>query len=449
MVDGPPVSALIEFWARNVRSYRDEVVLSMEATRVANRDVVRTVRTAAAAPERILPVAGVFGANASGKSAILKALWDMKVLVLSSFRRGGHGADTTRVPFLLDADCREQSSAYGVELVLDGIRWRYGFELDDHRVTSEFAVYYPKGREAVAFERDNGALSFGRAFRGVERAIRPLLRDNALLLSTLGAVDLNPATPLFGWFEDNLMLADSETRDVRSGFTARAAKAEAYRSRVLDLLRAADLGVVDAEVVRADAATVERVREAYRLLRGLPTDDAPADEWSAEDALIDQKVEQVVLAHRTRDGAIRLSPKDESTGTQVWVGLLMPILAALEHGHVLLIDELDGSLHPLLVERIVEMFQSPRTNRRCAQLIFNAHDINLLGLPQPVELGRDQIWLAEKAEDGGTGIRSVAEYKARRDESIARRYLRGRYGGVPRLDDAGFAHALRQASNDT
>ena len=127
----------------------------------------------------------------------------------------------------------------------------------------------------------------------------------------------------------------------------------------------------------------------------------------------------------------------------------MPILATLKLGQVLLIDELDGSLHPLLVERIVEMFQSPKTNPRCAQLIFNAHDINLLGLPEPVELGRDQIWLAEKAEDGGTRIRSLAEYKARRDESIARRYLRGRYGGVPRLDDARFPDALRPASSDT
>jgi len=127
----------------------------------------------------------------------------------------------------------------------------------------------------------------------------------------------------------------------------------------------------------------------------------------------------------------------------------MPILTVLEDGLVLLIDELDGSLHPLLVERIVEMFQSPKTNPRCAQLVFNAHDINLLGLSQPVELGRDQIWLAEKAEHGATQIRSLAEYKTRRDESIARRYLRGRYGGIPRLDNAGFSHALRQASSDT
>ena len=451
MVDEAPVSALIEFWARNVRSYRDEVVLSMEATRLANRDVVRIVQTAAAVPEQVLPVAGVFGANASGKSAILSALWDMRVHVITSFRSGGHGTGTTRVPFLLDADCRERPSEYGVELVLDGVRWRYGFQLDDHRVTSEFAVYYPKGREALAFERENGALSFGRAFRTVERAIRPLLRENALLLSTLGAAHVSPVTALFGWFEDNLMLADSETRDLRAGLTARAAKGEPYRAQVLDLLRAADLGVVDAEVVRADAATVDRVRQAYRVMRGLPPDESepPPEEWPDEERLIDVKVEQVLLAHRGRDGAVRLSPRYESIGTQVWISLLLPILKALENGLVLLIDELDGSLHPLLVERIVEMFQSPKTNPRCAQLIFNAHDVNLLEASEPVQLGRDQIWLAEKAEDGGTHIRALAEYKTRRDESIPRRYLRGRYGGVPRLDDAGFAHALRHASTET
>ena len=448
MGDAEPGNALIEFWARNVRSYRNEVVLSMEATRLANKDVVRSVRTAAATPERVLPVAGVFGANASGKSAILNAMSDMKVLVLRSFRGGGHGTGTTRVPFLLDPECKQRPSEFGVELVLDGVRWRYGFEVDDRCVTNEFAVYYPRGREALAFERDGGDISFGRALRGVERAIRPLLRDNALLLSTLGAVDVNPLTPLFGWFENNLMLADSETRELRAVLTAHAAKRDPYRARVLELLRAADLGVVGAEVVRADDETVGRVRKAHRVMQGMPVDASipDHDQMAGEDAMLAITVEQVLLAHRGRDGNVSLSPRYESIGTQVWVSLLMPILTVLEHGLVLLIDELDGSLHPLLVEQIVGMFQSPEMNPRCAQLIFNAHDVNLLGLSESAELGRDQIWLAEKAEDGATQIRSVAEYKARRDESLGRRYLRGRYGGVPRLDPAAFGHALRHES---
>lgn len=164
-------------------------------------------------------------------------------------------------------------------------------------------------------------------------------------------------------------------------------------------------------------------------------DDAGDDEFLIED--------MVQLSHRSKDGAITLDPGFESIGTQVWVGLIGPVLDALYRGAVLLVDELDASLHPLLVRRLVELFQSPRTNPRCAQLIFNAHDIALLEEYQPYELGRDQIWLAEKGDDGASRISSLADYRARRDKSIGRRYLRGRYGSIPRLTPAGFDRAVR------
>ena len=119
-------------------------------------------------------------------------------------------------------------------------------------------------------------------------------------------------------------------------------------------------------------------------------------------------------------------------------------MRALDDGDVLLIDELDGSLHPLLVEQIVALFQSPRTNPRCAQLVFNAHDVHLLANSELTKLGRDQVWTTEKDDDGASRMHSIAEYKARGDESLGRRYLRGRYGGIPRLNPAMFDLAVRE-----
>ena len=201
----------------------------------------------------------------------------------------------------------------------------------------------------------------------------------------------------------------------------------------MELLRAADLGLTDAEVVEPDAEMLERLRMAVRVIR---------DEQIGDDEI---EIEEIVqLSHRGKDRTIVLDPVFESIGTQVWVGLIGPVLHALDRGTVLLVDELDASLHPLLVGRLVDLFQSPRTNPRCAQLIFNAHDITLLEGYQPCELGRDQIWLAEKGDDGASRIFSLAAYRARRDESIGRRYMRGRYGAIPRLSSAGFDRAARR-----
>lgn len=272
----------------------------------------------------------------------------------------------------------------------------------------------------------------GAAFRSIGKAIRPLLRENALLLSIIGAIEDERVAPLFNWWQSNFLLATSDNRAVRAAFTARLINADAKGNRVLELLRAADLGLTDAEVVEPGAEMLERLRMAVRLIRDEEIGDEEID------------IEEVVqLSHRGKDGTLVLDPVFESIGTQVWVGLVGPVLDALDRGTVLLVDELDASLHPLLVRRLVELFQSPRTNPRCAQLIFNAHDIALLEAHQPYELGRDQIWLAEKSDDGASRIFSLADYRARRDESIGRRYMRGRYGGIPRLTPAGFDRAVR------
>jgi len=436
-MDDGKASALVAFWAKNARCFRDEVVLSMAATRMANRAVVREIPTASVTPERVLPVAGVFGANASGKSAILAAIGDMRTLVNRSFRDGTRDTELPRVPFLLDDHCPLQPSEYGVEVILNGVLWRYGFELGDHRIVREFAVHYPKGREALVFEREQADAKFGPPFRETGKAVGPLQRPNALLLSTIGAIHDNPISPLFDWFRDNLVLVDSDTLGWRTVLTGELADDEAYRNRVLDLLRAADLGIADANLEGMDEETAERARRALRIM--LETVEEPDDDT---ERFIDAHLKEVRLVHSGVGGTFTLDAEYESVGTRVWLGLIGFVLRALDDGRVLLIDELDGSLHPLLVEQLVALFQSAGTNRHCAQLVFNAHDVHLLSISKPTRLGRDQIWTVEKDGDGASRMQSVAEYKARGDEALGRRYLQGRYGGIPRLNRGTFDLAV-------
>ena len=432
--------ALVAFRAVNARSYRDEVELSLQATRFSNPEVVRGVRTAAAAPVDVLPVAGVFGANASGKSTILGAVSDMRRLVRTSFRDGSKGTPISRAPFLLDRESEARPTSYEVEVILKGVLWRYGFEVDDTRVRSEYATYYPKGRPALVFERENEDVTFGPTFRSTGRATRQLLRDNALLLSTVGAANEEQIAPLFHWFRSNLALADSGSRRERSVLTGAFAQDPDNHARVLELLRAADLGLTDMAVVEPDEDTVARFGRAVRVLR----DDASESELSPlERAAIDLAVHEIHLSHVAKGGALPLDPSHESLGTQVWVGLIGPLLQALDEGSVLLVDELDASLHPLLVLQFVRLFQDPATNPRLAQLVFNAHDISLLDMDSPYELGRDQIWLTEKQPDSATAIYSLADFRRRKDEAFSRRYLRGRYGAIPQLTPSSFERAVR------
>jgi len=155
------------------------------------------------------------------------------------------------------------------------------------------------------------------------------------------------------------------------------------------------------------------------------------------------------LVHRGPDGDVPMDLHVESLGTQVWFGLVGPVVHALRTGAVLLADELDASLHPVLVHELVRLFQQPETNPRGAQLVFNAHDVTLLGDSGDRLLGRDQIWFTEKLNSGATRLYPLSDLDPRKDEAIGKRYLRGRYGGIPIVAPADFDHVAELATAGT
>ena len=434
-----PLSALLSFTAENVRSYRDKVHLSLLATRMSGEEIARELPTASARIVRVLPAAGVFGANASGKTTILRALADMRDLVMSSFRRGGEGSGVDRRPFLLDAGSRDRPSRFEVDLILREVRWLYGLEIDDERILHEYAYYFPRGRQSLVFQRGVDGIEFGPRFRMTGKSLRRLVRENALVLSVAGAAADEEIGPLFSWFQRNLLLADLTTRGIRAAHTADMLESDDHRFRVLDLLLAADLGLSNLERAPVDSDFADRMRRALRILRGIEGDSDTPDDGDFVVA------EFIRLAHRGDGDDVVFDPQDESEGTLVWVGLIGPVLDALDRGDVLLTDELDASLHPHLVQRLVGLFQDPSTNPGCAQLIFNSHDVTVLGDSEARALERDQIWFTEKDLSGATKLIQLADYRPRRDEALQRRYLQGRYGGVPFLDPEDFARSTRRS----
>lgn len=418
-------SALLTFTVENTLSYRGETELSLAATRLAEKAARRDLHLAGRKyPVGVLPAAGVFGANASGKSAILECMDVMRGAVLNSFH-GRDGISSFYRPFALDPHTREQPSSYAVDLIIDGVRWQYGFEINDRRVLEEYAFYFPKGRQALVFNRTGDGLDFGAPLQFSDiRVLEKLSKKDALVLSVAGAIENVILLPLFDWFEHNYFYITPQNFDHRASHTASMLQDEVYKKRLLSLIRLADLGITGIRRTEPDPDMTDRLKRALRILEGEEDNNE-----QGEILLLDE----FKLEHQGDTISVELEPRYESAGTLTWISMIGPILQILEEGSVLLIDELDGSLHPDLVAVLINLFQDPSTNPHCAQIIFNTHDMTILNRHHS-RLGRDQIWFTEKDSRGVSKLYSLAEFRTRKEEDPYISYLKGRYGALPVLD---------------
>ena len=423
------------------RSFRDRVSLSLEAQTTANPTVVRDVLWREDGKTlRVLPSAGVFGANASGKSVLLKVMHDLRRLVLTSFRNADPMGSVDRTPFLLDGASRDAPTEIEIDFIVGGVRHRYGCVVDDVRVLGEWAVRLPHGREQHLFQRTGMDVVLGPSVRADGRPTVPLLRENALFLSTAAATNHPVLTPLFGWFRRNLFLAEVESRHARHLLTIDALSDDRLASAAVSLLQAADLGVSGAHRQARRPEEHDRLRRAVAVLLEGSDHPVPDD----RDLVVGDTVQ---LIHRGPSGDRRFNFEDESLGTLVWFGLIGTVLHALRDGTCLLADELDASLHPHLVQRFVDLFQDPETTPNRAQLVFNSHESTLLDGVGDFALGRDQVWFTEKAPDGATTLHPLTDFAPRKSEAIGDRYRAGRFGGTPLLAHGEFAGAVEPIVN--
>ncbi|MEU6584136.1 ATP-binding protein [Nocardia sp. NPDC046763] len=446
----PANTMLVAFRAENVRSFRDRVEFSMEATALSERGVARKIpwRQDRESYKEILPVAAVFGANASGKTNLLRAMDDMQRVVLASFRNKRRSVRPRRLfrrPFLLDPAYQDKPTWFEIELIIGGVLYEYGFELNDRTIVSEWAIYHPKGRPANLFRRQKGGIVFGEHLKASSHAklLRNMVRADSLFLSVVGAIDLSELSALnslYNWFDRNFNLCAASSRESRWAYTTHLLEHENRRDQVLELLQIADLGITDAQARQADPEVLEKFRTIFESMQEVQDDPNLTIDAEA--------IVGFSLSHQGVGGTYELDASDESLGTLVWLGLIGPLLDSLIEGTVLLADELESSLHPALVTEIVRMFQNPKSNPQGAQLIFNSHEARLLGnSSEDRVIGRDQAWFAEKSNDGASAIYPLSILGPRKSESIARRYLEGRYGATPILSHSEFGHfASRIAS---
>jgi predicted ATPase len=420
---------LIEFRVANHRSLRDEQVLTMEAGRLGD-DTDPRPRQVRGHDEKLLPVAALYGANASGKSNVLAALVFMRDAVLSSHRNWPPDEGVPRDPFAW-GPMRDEPSLFEVTILLNDVRYEYGFAATDSAFSEEWLYAWPNGRKQTWFERDGNTFTFGENLKGENKLIEDVTRENALFVSAAAQHKHSQLMPIFQWFRAiqtvNLAAGKQTMPSVwmrettlsrllsDGGVDARQMTlfpderfAEPLLARFRTLLRTADIGIVDVRINKTDPDDSGRRPRSRRIQ----------------------------LKHRSEFDESWLPLEDESRGTRTLFDMALPILQTIQEGGVFVVDELEASLHPTLAQHIVQQFNDPMTNPRKSQLIFSTHDTNLLGTTagEPA-LRRDQVWLTEKNSEGATVLYPLTDYKPRKPENLERGYLQGRYGAVPFLGE--------------
>ena len=408
---------LLRFRVSNHRSILEPVELSMIAV---DKDRGAT-RGFDGLSERVLTVAGIYGPNASGKSNVLDAIAWLSRAVAMSLRGWEDYIPRDAHRF---GKGPASPTEFALDLEVDGVRYVYRLEVDDSAVLFESLDSYPEGRRRNLYTRLKREIDFRRGLDGT-RAIRDLLTPTTLALSagrrvgdtdfgsvwrTLTTMRVLGLRKRWGFWRSGVgpidstirLLSENEANQLRLFGTSEDRPAVTDSRVAMDLLRFADPGIDDFVVTEEESERLEGPRRHFGLV------------------------------HRGEGEPVTFDLEEESAGTQTWFRLIGPAFAALRFGVVLLLDEIDASLHPRLSARLIEIFQDPQTNTRGAQLVFTSHDTSLLN-----SLNRDEVWLTEKAPDATTRLVGLADFggeRVRRSLNLERAYLQGRFGAVPEVD---------------
>ncbi|ROE83249.1 ATP/GTP-binding protein [Klebsiella pneumoniae] len=414
---------LIEFRVKNFRSLRDEQVLSLVASKDKTLQDTHTQATGISAAPAVLRSAVVYGANASGKSNLIKALQYMRGVVTESATAMQPSQTFAVQQFRLDAVSVGQPSEFEVTFLNDGVRYQYGFAMTTQRIVSEHLLVYKSFKPQHWFTRRFDAdtskdiYDFGPGLKGPKNLWEGATRPNALFLSMAVQLNSESLRPLFDWFLNHLVIFNEQAQ-LSPQMSIELLKKADGRKEICNFLSSADISIADIDVET----------------RKVPGQAIHFDLMAGKTEVRSEEMEEhkVLFHHVTEQGKAVFDIMDESNGTRNLLFLAAPVLNILNKGLTLVIDELDNSLHTLLVRELVRLFHRPEINTGGAQLIFTTHDTSLLDAPNLFR--RDQVWFVEKDRDQTSTFVSLSEFSPRKNEALERGYLMGRYGGVPFLD---------------
>ena len=405
---------LLEFSFANFLSFRDKVTISMVATALRDRKADIGDATFGIGDDSAISLnrcCTLFGANASGKSNVVKALAFFKWFTMNSSKDVQAGEEIPVRNYALSSVSAAEPSLFEIMLFADGNTYRYGFEVNTKEVCREWLYIKSdkkRSKEIELFYRDGKRFETHPKFSiGKELADKNMVRDNALLLSLAGQFNDLYAKTIMNWLNDTTIITANSETEIWA-IALKAMENPETRNRMVEFSRYADLGIEDISLSEL----------------GVLTSHTQYDDEGRETA------------------SVTFSMKEsESEGTVKYFSLAYPILDTLEHGKRLIVDEFGSKLHTLLITRVISLFNTKAGNPNKAQLMVTLHDTNILNNSL---LRRDQIWFTQKNGRGESELYSLSDYKVRSDASYEKDYLLGKYGATPIIED--LSKALRYES---
>ena len=423
---------LVEFTVSNFRSIHEPQSWSMVASPALREWEDRNTFPALGAKKemRLLRAAALYGPNAAGKSTLVQALAFVKGQVVNSARESQQGDLIPVVPFKLTAASRAADSEFSVQFIEAGVRYEYGLRCNTLRFTEEWLYAYPQGRPQKWFHRvfdataQVDAYDFSDKFLGGRQrhVWASETRSNALFLSRCMQSNNEQLKPVFEWFSKRLRVVPRPDA-LRSDFTVKKCQDPLSQAEVLGFLNAADL-------------SIDGIRLEHRPFNSdmLPPNMSEAMRQELTASL--KGKELTSLKFQRRDGKtgeiVEFEEEEESDGTRALFAFAGPWLDVMKHSRVLVVDELDSSLHPLVVRHLVSLLLHADSQ---AQLLFTTHDTTLLSQKL---LRRDQVWFVEKNDAREARLYPLSDFSPRENEAVERGYLNGRYGGIPNLQELDF-----------
>lgn len=410
---------LVQFSFKNFKSFRDDTTLDMSATKITEHED----RVVNICNEKLLPVAAIYGANASGKSNVIEAFRFMVTYVLESFAYGGDIDDKKlkskrlkQIPFLFDLASKDSESSFEVYFVEEERRgyklYNYGFTLNREGIIEEWLNSKAKTARKYKriFYRNINELDLSGIPSKSQENLKIALEKETLIVSLGAKLKIAKLKIIRDWFYKNNFANFGNPYE------------NAFLSSIVPD------GFVDNKVIQNNVVSYFSSFDSSII--GFNVEVLKGDEENRKHIKID-------AIHNTIDGGTAAIPlQEESDGTLKMFALYPVLQDTLKNGGVLFVDELNDRLHPLLVRSFLITFLNPKINLKHAQLIFTTHDSWQLANNL---LRRDEIWFTEKDKNGISKLYSLVDFvdengtKIRKDESYEKNYLLGKYGAVPTL----------------
>ncbi len=415
---------LLRFGVHNDLSFSCRQELSLVPTSLKDREDV-FIETTAGKNDHILPAAVVYGANASGKSNLINALWSMREAIVKSHRHGDPEGGVPRQPFALNDENKKLPTVYDADFIVDGIRYHYGFEATDDEFTGEWLYSFPHQTRRLLFEREGAQkIHFGPSFAGPKKTIERLMRNNSLFLSAATQNDHEQLSLISAYFNN---MRVNKAISVAGQAVASRFSEDDFDDRTIDFLQRIGTGVIGYR--KKEREKSENMKSFEEGLVALFKEQFGDGSFGGAEKLFTEKDIFIELGHKgENDQTVYFELERESAGTRRLLMMLTTAFRALDRGSVFIIDELDASLHTQACEAFVALFAGPNINKNGAQLIATTHDTNLLSSPL---LRRDQVWFTEKDGYGSTNLYPLSDIRTRQTDNFEKGYLQGRYGAIP------------------